>query len=1243
MSLNDDYEITHDTLAYVTSGVHIISANENNSSLPFPDVRAGDIVAIGIPVTKGAVLLSVPSVTQSYRYKGKTFAHGDTIRTSGNSDIESFSYLFAVNAYYTRPTIYIQATNYTVGLWERHLTVSNELGTSNYAYSVVATESIRNVTWDAPEGFPTNRTSCVTISPHAGYNITYNINFANDTSQERFVTRANEPQIFCHIYTKEGEETITLLVTNDLSLIPLKCTLQIQNPIQEAGLYPLAPSVVGELTVIDWWAQGGSAVTANVTFGDGEEFSLYNTTFDIDRAVLVGSHNHTYTSDGAYNVTVLLFNKVSSILLHGLAIIEYKILGFTSVIFHKARDIEVNETITFKANVTQGSHPKLLIDYGDGHVDYLPTLIAQHAYSTWQFYLVNITVMNNVSSENTSSLIQVHKPVEPLVGFVISAFPSNVTSPAELSLEKVTGTDFTCDWKFGDGVTTRQNYSTSGETMFHTYPIVGTFLVKVNCSNRLYNTSVSTSIAVQEPITNLSLGIPMAHSMSEDLIVSLGVSAGTNITFEIAWSNLATGIGNSIVIAAGRTNSACCNWTAVVSKTNFPDPGKLKIEVSYWNLVTLKQTSVFTVQIEEPVSDLIVTNNDVYIPVGVPSNFQVMLSKGSNVTITYDFADKSIFTTNYTGKFPQAGVVTSHSWKDDGAYQVIISAANVISSCTVDKYVFVQFPVENLILLSNSPQILPPGIVTWWLSVQPSTNPPTNATFDFDYGDQQNDTQQPFGKTSNRTHSHNYTTHGVVAVNVTIRNEISSLTLLGSAEVQRAIKNLQALTLHTGGDAGVGNPGRGSNRDTFPYEYSVNHTANHTDGTNVTYTWGFGDGNRTLVTHSVTTLYRYKEEKNYTVTLIAENSVSREVVVTHVNLMKSCINITFMDDGPTIITQLTSFHGYIDQVGTESCYLFELGNKTYILYKSTANTICQPEFNITDYYAFDVFILNGREMNFTFRYLHVLTYHIQMIASNVVSRLYVRGYVPIVTLPCRYPIVRLPDTGTKYDEQTPYFKSEEIVISSKCTVHCLASRSTLFYWQMLRVVDAQDNGTYYYPGNDAVTNKPNMVIPARSLDYGQYKACLNVSVIGYPYVSKVACSYIAVLPSPLKAMVYGGHAWQQSFARDTVLDASFSYDPDEGDKNTSNALGYSWFFRKKGQNFTFPTGNFSNFTEIGNLVKHIPGLLAFNGKVLTIPSGILKLNETYEFKLFIGKDTRISTYDVTIYIVDGLPPQMALV
>lgn len=1242
-TLGTPYELLYSTLVYLSMGFNVLKVNQTR-----PLIRTADIVALGAIANTGAGIANADSGGNAFVLNGNHLNVGGIMAVQRDVNLEKTHHSFDLEVFYI-PSSKMELTmgNFPVGHWTPHGILASE----KIGFSMKASISIANISWIIPDFVATNESFDILIPPHQGHNVTYRIRISEGDTGYPTYNLSNEVQLFHTwpnisktiqmVLKKEGTETLILTATNLLSTAQRACQVRVLDKVENLYLFHITPTPLGNSTEISWVIERGTNVTYNVSFGDGN----FNKDLFPSVAILVSSYTHTYNEEGNYTVTLTAFNDASSQIVTGKAQVEAQISNLTCKVIHASRDIEVNETIQLNASYPKGTNAMAFINFGDGSsvVDepnhglicrdrscrtrYYKTV--SHSYFPHSNYSVNFTFVNQVSKRTCLVEVIVHKPVYNLTGFNITCRPTNYSSPTRCILSITGGNDFWCDWQFGaNHQKTRSHYWNLTLPVENTYLTKGNFTVTANCSNRLYNTTVVGNAIVQEPVTGYLVTSPDAQSVDADFNLLIDVTTGTSMEFEISLENIY--MNNKTMQRNYLTDKKAQD--VPISRYNFLLVGIYLLTVKVLNLVTPLQTFTREIKVEKVVTNFRLLNNDTFIPVNATTKSSILIDTGTNVTVEWDFKDGHRSTSFFRGDSLRFTVDhRAHTYQEHGTYLLNVTASNAVSKQTFMKYISVQYVVKDIFIASDSPKEIPPGTVTFTVSAAPDTHPPTNATIDMDFGDGQTTTGIPLGGLQAINISSSYVIPGIIPVNMTIKNDVSVVSLKVWVDVQTSVKDLQILTYHTAGDAGYGAPGKGLNKDSFPLEHSVLLVARISNGTAVTYTWSFGDG-EILETNETGVEHRFTSPRYFNITLTAKNSISVMVVSRMIRMMESVVNVTFENNSPTVIDFETTLFVSVGQIGTESCFLLDLGNNTRILYRGVQGVTCDDKLTKTN----DIRVLPSLEFAINFTYWRVFNYFVAITALNDVSRITLHGWVIILNLPCEFPFVQIPDAGKSYHNPTKYHRADYITIKSRCIIDCLASRTSAFHWDLTKISDGADNGTIV---NDLFDYSLSvLIIPQRTLPYGKFMLRLNVSMVGLPLVHRAAVSYIEIVPSPLVAEIIGGNAWIQSVHREIILDASPSHDPDQGEDEKQD-LEYLWYCKTADELYEFPSvpersSNRSYISEDGGCFMNGTRRLLVNTEIVEIPARLLWVNKTYIFKFFITKALRMGMFVVRVSLTN---------
>lgn len=1186
---------------------------------------------------------------------------GHLFSTTGYKS-DALDYAPIVRATYIEPSTFSLALNCSVGHYIDSFNLSNAVSFEIHQADYICTERIRNVTYEFLPYAALNKPFNITIYQHFGYNVTHLIEFnSTDTITSTF-RRVDRNITLQHTFDVIGVYNVDFIVYNILSSFSKRCSVIVLEEIDQVIIHRSPPANHTSPTFISWTVVNGTDTHCNLTLGDGTMQRVETGTINGTQTF---SFTKTYTSVGEYWVNISCGNPVSRAINSTMAIVEKPIPWINCFKYHANRDIEVNETIELRATSTKADCTNVLarFDFGDGKyaetrnytiVDCSGFLCpppyryyqVPKNYSFWSIFNYNITLYNNVSSKTCSLYLQVHKPVYPITFSSLTATDANFSTPTAFMMNISSGNDFDCNWNFGNLVTriNGSGFNRLGQYVYYTYPSVGCFTVSVTCTNRLYTGSNTTQACVYHPITNLKLTAPAEHNIKTNCPISFKMDLGTAVSFNLTWTHLLTLQTSSVAITVIDPNKG---GNTAVPISYFPTIGVYKVELSAINKVTSLVVKTQIVHVELPIVNFCTKRSNEYIQDGHNVDLHSAVDSGSNVTVFWDFKDGTNQTNFYEADtLKLTGDNVSHSYSVHGLYKVRSVASNPLGSKYTVTDIIVQYPVTNLSLETNSPQIIPLGTTTFSLRVPDNIHVPTDAKIDVDFESNGNYRGLAFGTNKLREFTKSITTPGLYLVTIKVMNQISSQQFNTTIDVQREIKGLQIIPVHTGGDPGYGAPGRGANKNQFPREYPVRFNAITTDGSNISYYIDYGDGSESDVTQKDYSTHQYAPKGYYTITVIANNSVSEMKVTVPISVLDSNLDLVFNSDCPTWFPFKTTFQVDLAQVGNDACCLIDLTDGTSYIYKDNPSTICR-----SDWAALSLeqkIFPKKHNISITFpHFFKKLKYYLTKTSChNAVSYLEKFHWAILVPLSCAFPIIQIKDIGQTYNKPTRYFRSRSIKVFSDVNVRCYASRRTEFNWTIHNINSTGHvNGIVAMPEN-STANRSILELPSLSLPYGSYKFVLNVSVVSLTLVDASRHGYVDIIPSPLQCFVKDGNGWSQSVQRELVIDSQHSFDPDERNDNRNFGMKYYLYCKKNDVNYTFPEDPLTDKAEQakgeGGCLTRQGGFVSKNISVKKFQNGTFKVNDTLQFRLYCTKGSRLEHFDVLVKMSDIDPPQCLL-
>ena len=396
--------------------------------------------------------------------------------------------------------------------------------------------------------------------------------------------------------------------------------------------------------------------------------------------------------------------------------------------------------------------------------------------------------------------------------------PTYLGAPTTLTATIDAGSDVTYIWNFGDGE------FGEGAVVTHSYLSTGSYPAIVTAINHVSSLRAATMVTITDvPITGLAAINDSPTWLGYATTLTATIATGSNVTYAWAFGDGGTGSGPIV----SHEYPSVGTYTAVVTASN--------------SLDAVNATSIVTITVA-PVTGLTVVNDSPTL-IGDPTTLTATVATGADVTYAWAFGDGE------TG----SGPVVTHTYPSLGFYTAIVTATNEVNAISATSRVTItDGSITGLTARNSSPTQL--GSATA-LTATVATG--SNVIYAWDFGD---------GETGGGAAvSHVYPGVGTYTAVVTASNSLTTLSATSIVTITDV--PVAGLTATNDGPTQLGQP------TTF--------TAEVTAGSNVTYTWTFGDGGTAygrVVSHV------YSAGGTYTAIVRAENSVSDLTADTQVNV-----------------------------------------------------------------------------------------------------------------------------------------------------------------------------------------------------------------------------------------------------------------------------------------------------------------------------------------------------------------------
>ncbi|CAG5909761.1 unnamed protein product, partial [Menidia menidia] len=403
----------------------------------------------------------------------------------------------------------------------------------------------------------------------------------------------------------------------------------------------------------------------------------YTWDFDDGSAAVGGPEpktSHTFASAGVYNITVWASNAVTSLTASLLVVVTEEISGL-SVTY--SGPTEAGSPTVFRATVASGTSLLWSYDFGDGSCQENVTHgLVSHIYTLSGNYSVGVTVSNSVSQAHKNIAIEVYTLV------LSGVLPDDcVLSGEEVQLTAIVNGNIsalTFYWGFEEDSSSIVVAGRS--TVLHVFPNQGIFHVDLTVRSSVSAVSFRTSICVESPITDVSVQPSKdVVAVGEEVCITVSVPPKNATGYQFRWSVASTGH------ATTTATSQRCFF--------FKNDGVEEVSVTASNKVSNK-TATVEVTVQKPVSPLYIEHNVDTLAVNTSVSFWVAGGVGSNVSLLWDFGDRSPVEQREN---------VSHVFTSTGKFNVTAKALNAVSRASATITVEVLPLVSDLSLYTSHP------------------------------------------------------------------------------------------------------------------------------------------------------------------------------------------------------------------------------------------------------------------------------------------------------------------------------------------------------------------------------------------------------------------------------------------------------------------------------------------------------------------------------------------------------------
>ena len=1050
-------------------------------------------------------------------------------------------------------------------------------------------------------------------------------------------------------YHTPGYEKVSFTVGNAREKVSFTKEIALQETI--TGLELKLPGALPSAEVVNIGVEllHGTNVSYVWDFGDGK-----NATTSTPWV------SHLYKATGTVTVNAIATNRVSLTAIWCSVVIQERIAGLE---FRDNALVSIlnGSTASIGWLLRNGSHVDLNISVesteGEKHTANLTNAKAPGAtlfaiyktnLTTPGIYLVTITAANELGNVTIRGNLSVQRAISGVFmthpGIVKTNQTFNFTILSHQGEETAQYFLFTMD-----GSST----NTTEKVIPHTYHKAGRYRISLIASNDISTTAANCEeVIVQDVVEGLAFKSSNHNvGVMSEARVHWVLSQGTEISIHVDYGDGFTKLFNK--------NITVGDIFVAISIHNYSAPGEYPFKITVSNLVS-NQTINTTVYVETPLKHAKLAlergslertegdlcNGVLYVAVNDTVTATGAVSNGTNVNTVFDFGDGSVSNVTYFHRqFPENGTTARHSYSAPGKYNVTVTffnrnPQNVTAMCQV----IVQYPISVVKLTSNSPRSSSPGSVGFLVSF-PGYDPSGPLYTSYTFGD--NHTLNRLENTNSTIHV--YPGQGVYVAAVQVSNEISSGNASVEVRIQDEVQGLNFSVHLTDYENKCPEETFVPQKGVFPMEWGIFFNASITNGTNVSYTWIFPDGEHI---QGISCHRTFNSTGNYIVRLEAKNDVSNMTETTNITVEESIRGVSLKNDGPAEEKELLNFTLKMEKKGSDSCYKIDLKDGDPKYYKTgTPSVPCSSSTAALE-----------TPTNFSHAYAKAKEYPVTLTAKNRVSCVMIRdeeSKAAVVKGPCLFPKITAPGFGQRWDDRTKFKRSESIDIKTVNKIEC-HNLTTHYGWNISQLGD--DKLTEL---QNIKTDSSKLTFPARTLQYGSYEFTFLIKMVAEPGVFKEEKFYIEVIETGLVAIIDGGT--ERTVGSNALLEmnAEKSHDPDTRLNIYHSGYEYAWFCMQVGldENYRLPT-NLSNLPpmptpppqtnntgnnsygddsiSLGGCFGYGPGQLNISSPKLTLNTSHMGANTTYKIRFVITKGHRQAFADQTVNVKKGDPPTLSI-
>ncbi|XP_055954867.1 uncharacterized protein LOC126810750 isoform X1 [Patella vulgata] len=681
----------------------------------------------------------------------------------------------------------------------------------------------------------------------------------------------------------------------------------------------------------------------------------------------------------------------------------------------------------------------------------------------------------------------------------------------------------------------------------------------------------------------------------------------------------------------------------------FRETGPFSVNASISNSVSTKEFAR-DITIVEVLENLQIATNPPHAAINLPIALDVVLYRAPTgndclITVNYgggipDVVDRPRTGSGQNGKdtLPEVTYTTL------GTKTITVTVKSPLESLTQTLDIEVQDPVKGGFTVTAGPdangEFTHPGPATFTI-VYTGNVMPTDASYSISLGDGEfiNGSFATLFATvpGTATLSHSFTNDGTFSAAMTIYNLASSETTsfntgsyIAIADSAAAITYKPALPLDAPEETGLLNQVGKFPRDR-PIIFTMTHTSGTIEGYDISYNLKSGGG-LTYTSSKTKSPFEidFPGSGLFEVQITAKNPLYSNAMTTEVTILDRVVGTNITDLVPNKGSGVLKKFGIeFDIQGDQTCLSIDFGDG---IQQSLSDdpTYCSPS-------TFQhIGALTGvTEIKHTYNangyYTVVATaYNSFSNSSNSIS-------VPVSRAECKDPIVTILDQSFQFYNPMIVKKGKQFSIIGQSDILCSTTLENIKTWSIETVDDnsGEVTGVIDLSSYSTRTNA-ELYIPARSLDYGLYKATYSMEMSGADFDGgrfvTASYTYFRVDESDIVGIIQQGGISEivRGLQPITLEPHKWSFDPDDITPIGSQTFDtYTWNCTPANLNAT---------------VAHCDDMVPTTtvGSPVTVDLAKAVVNADFRFCVVIKKGTRATTACLVVQLVPGAPPDVYL-